>query len=436
MAAVEQDGPEWEVFHGFEDSVLLRDRLDLILQDDSVSKLEFQNCSWTMDFRDAVEALLEKRPFEEVKIVDRRLAGRQDSENFFPQRFGLTRKVFLCSIHVQPTYRFLPSQSDTNTPWPMDEIRLESISIPVELTVSLAEIMSQGKIQEFKFFDCRILDHEAMSRALQSNKSLKRLSFFEGNLEDIPLRCILQSLIGHPSLEKLDIDSNKCRSGGVVALAALIRSTSTLRHLDMVSQAFGAGREIDVSPILTALHDNVFLKELKLGGNNIQDETMDEISTLLQTNRTIERLDLSQNHFTNEGIKILARHLGAMRSLKILDLGANRFDQKGLKLLVDALAQHNHVIERIEVSYDLAKTLVGKELAYYLDLNWGGRKLLLQQGKQGHRRVPLSLWPLVLERANKRADDDQFGEEDWLQRKHEASDILKYFVQHGRFLSK
>jgi hypothetical protein len=92
---------------------------------------------------------------------------------------------------------------------------------------------------------------------------------------------------------------------------------------------------------------------------------------------------------------MLAEHLGDMTLLRCLDLYFNSFDNAGVQLLANGMAL-NHVLEDIELLPQLKFTEAWSHLAYHLDANWGGRGRLLR-----NIIMPLSLWPLVLERPKK-----------------------------------
>jgi Ran GTPase-activating protein (RanGAP) involved in mRNA processing and transport len=239
------------------------------------------------------------------------------------------------------------------------------------------------------------------ARGVQSNKALQRLIVTECNLIDEQVAQVIQAFHHHPSIQEVDLSFNKCRSDGMDALVQFLQTTK-LSKLAMGFQAFGEAKRIDLRSLSAALAttNNTCLKYLELGGNSLRDEPdMPFLVRALCVSDTLETLDLSENRFTNKGIAMLAEHLGDMASLRYLLLNDNRFDDAGVQLLANGMASsNNHVLEDIELERQLVDTEACRHLEYHLDANWGGRGRFLLRNNV---IMPLSLWPLVLERPNK-----------------------------------
>lgn len=274
--------------------------------------------------------------------------------------------------------------------------------------------------------ESRFLDDGAvvLAQGLGTNQSLKSIYFSDCNLMDESLSQLVRCLHHHPFLEELDISFNKCRSSGMNSLTELLLNSSTLKKLAMGFQAFGEAKRIELSSFAGTLgSNNTTLKYLELGGNSLRDDDMMIIVNALCQNQTLETLDLSENRFSNRGIFLMAERMGEIQGLRRITLESNRFDGRAVAELADALTD-NMTLEDIEIEKVLTTInyIAWRKLAYHLDLNWGGRRLLHEL-----HEVPLSLWPTILERAN---HSEKYG----LTREVMAPDIVYNFLRVGPFL--
>lgn len=278
------------------------------------------------------------------------------------------------------------------------------ISEPVSL--SRGKILGfHESIENLDKTESRFLDDGAslLAQGLGRNQSLKAVCFSDCNLMDESLSELVKCLHHHPSLEELDISFNKCRSSGMGRLSGLLQHSRSLQRLSMGFQAFGEAKRIDLSSFAGVLESNTTtLKYLDLGGNSLRDDAMIPIANALCQNVTLETLDLSENRLSNRGVSTMVASMGGMHGLRRRVLENNRFDEVAIAELANALTV-NMVLEDIEVE-GVLKTSSGiawRKLAYYLDLNWGGRRILFEA-----RDVPLSLWSIILERSNNAVNYD------------------------------
>ena len=104
------------------------------------------------------------------------------------------------------------------------------------------------------------------------------------------------------NIESLYLRDNTLQSSALVILQSLSTIT-TLKVLNMNNNQIG---EKYGDALASVIKSNTGLKELCVGGNNLQRSVI-KISKALQTISTIESLDLSNNNLTNEvGIELTA----------------------------------------------------------------------------------------------------------------------------------
>ena len=149
-------------------------------------------------------------------------------------------------------------------------------------------------------------------------------------------------------------------------------------------------------PVLAnSLTCNTSLRELDVPGNCIRDNELECITSALKHNTTLEQLDLSMNEITDRGFQILADALPHL-NLKRLFVHGNRDGEKGKQYLLEAMRRGSN-LELLRVDSDSQSY---EEIRLFGRLNRGGRRVLLD------RNFPRSLWPYVLERANRLTFDD------------------------------
>jgi hypothetical protein len=415
--------------HGIEDEQACVDRLQTLIQDIEITKLEMEDLIWSEHLRDELEKILERRrPSPLKKITLRGGQGNHIPKNYY-------------SLHCLCWYQIplLPNSQVRYDISTLKELSLLSVSLSETFLSSLGVQISNTNavIEKLDLTDSRILGRglNILGNALRWNRSLQHLSLSECNLRDEELGPFVESTANHSSLSLLDMSFNKCRQVGVHHLSRMLIQpphlvpSSKLISLNMGFMAFGSCREIDVSPIIESLClHNRSLKILQLCGNNLLDDIMSELVSMLTYNHTLEQLDLSENQFTNHGISLLSEGLPNMKGLRYLDLQGNRFDLNGLQELADAIST-NKTLEAIDVDDALSDSFDGWKMAFYLDLNWGGMHRLLSCQPQ-QRQVPSSLWPFVLARVNKATEWS-----DRMLRTPVAEDILFYFLKRCHMLS-
>jgi hypothetical protein len=231
-----------------------------------------------------------------------------------------------------------------------------------------------------------------LARGLHENKRLKNLHFFGCGLEDDQVAEIATALRYHPSLEQLNFNGNMCGSRGTRSIAAMIGLESCiLKTIDVSFQRIDMENRVDVALLASALKNNTNLKTLELSSNNLDDRDAEELASALCENSTLQELFLARNKITDAGITSLAIKLPDMKGLKALSLWGNPFGEDGAKELLAGL-RCNMELEKLDL---FRQFKCSEQILYFTYVNRGGRKIL----EEPPNNVPLSLWPLVLERA-------------------------------------
>jgi hypothetical protein len=292
---------------------------------------------------------------------------------------------------------------------------------------------------------------------------LRKLDLFSCNLSDESVAELVSTLQqgGHP-IQELDLGKNKCGPAGLAAIGQMLSDPRTqLKWLNLFfqqSQDDGSHRShnhpveqpqpqqiLDVSLFTNSLAVNQSLIALILRGNQLSDSGMHRLAQALQQNTVLKRLNLTDCHISHAAIRSFVSRVlpqshetgyrGGIRKLW-LD-GSQSFGKDGngsggdlagrremLGWLKDAL-QSNVSLEELYLPFGYFEDRASsREISLILDLNRGGRRLMIFPHHGGHdgderNLVPAALWPRVLERVG------QFNLFMGLRHKHKNDEELR-----------
>jgi Leucine-rich repeat (LRR) protein len=221
-----------------------------------------------------------------------------------------------------------------------------------------------------------------LAEGLRHATSLRLLKVEVCWLDDTQLADLTRGLRDKPSLLELYLLGNKCRSQGMLQLAALLQSPQSQLHTIDLSFQFDVDSDQDSDHDPPALLEHTSLDIAPL-------------SAALHTNQTLERLDLSYNKLTDSDMTVFAHSLRDNTGLQQLNLDDNSFGPEGAKALLE-LMKSNSVIEWIKISVDYGEEMeeLQAKITFLANWNRGGRRILSQNN------VRRSLWSLIVERIN------------------------------------
>eukprot|EP00980_Cylindrotheca_fusiformis_P028204 scaffold22586_cov138-Cylindrotheca_fusiformis.AAC.24 len=219
---------------------------------------------------------------------------------------------------------------------------------------------------------------EAIPRIL----NLKRLEVWSYKLEARSVQALLRSIHTHPSLVYLRVSMKSLEP-------------SILSSIDLLSRCPNSKLRVLELSIHTSC-DSLHKLPSKCGfvyniDPVMSSDDVDYLGKTLFDNPRIASLDLSHKGLKDEGAIALASWLRKNANLKRLCIQGNPVQSAGAQALLSVM-KSNVSIEDIDLPYDCE---CASSIEHYADLNKGGRKLLTDE------TFPLSLWPLVLERAVK-----------------------------------
>jgi hypothetical protein len=227
---------------------------------------------------------------------------------------------------------------------PMVAILLKSSTTFLELELIITK-KKNGGMEDFS------IAAPLIAKGLQSNRSLQLLRILAPtNVQDADIATLVESVTGHPSLEKLDFGSHciwcrtPCRDKTLQAICSVLESNCQVRSVKLSNffPSFGARR---------VPHHVSFLK--------------DSVIAALSGNQTLERLEIHVSR-KQEGPEILAAFLigcASARKLKYLDISGNRLDEDTMAALVDLVGTHTTLEEVRAKNLDLVGTDLGALIA-------------------------------------------------------------------------
>jgi len=254
-----------------------------------------------------------------------------------------------------------------------------------------------------------------LAEALASNRTLVSLSLNNAHLDDASLAVIVEALIGHPSLETLQIDSCEYGRCSIEAVGQLLSSGSCrLVELNLQNHYQGSDESqscMRMEYFVQALPNrNPSLTSLDISEH---DEIEEEDANLLLRNLwklpNLRSLDLSDNGVSDfvSLAKNLERATPASR-LRVLDLDDNDCVEQLLDLKVAEESAHleQALLQILEVFPELG--YMGEDFASAIDC--AGVPTTVGQTLDRNRcfgllarggTIPLSVWPLVIAKADK-----------------------------------
>jgi Ran GTPase-activating protein (RanGAP) involved in mRNA processing and transport len=293
---------------------------------------------------------------------------------------------------------------------------------------ALSELLRRANsaVQELILEDT-CLDDECVSclcPGLAANRSLRKLILRGNALSGGSCSLLEAALHRHPECQFLDLSENGVGNAGAAALGSLLRRNAVLQELQVESagltdegvELLFAGiqqnrglrslslgqnnvRDHGARAVARAIAENTCLKELELSSCGITNDCLSEIAGGLARNRTLESLGLAFNAIDNDGAETLGSALPYLH-LKALELAFNKFDASGVGHLLRGLSR-NYILRDLAVLNSGTKDVAASDprllelLTHYLSLNRAGRRAI-----PAALRLPPSLWPAVLARAD------------------------------------
>jgi hypothetical protein len=218
------------------------------------------------------------------------------------------------------------------------------------------------------------------------------------DLGDAELVELVDAVVSHPSLTKLDLEGNKGQKLTLAALGKLLASSTSCRieelnltHHTIFGDYHGFSGHLGI--LAQGLQWNESLTELNLSYNGFVDKDIECLTKRLASCK-LRTLNLRGNRITHGGFVSLTQNIP--KSLEMLNISKNTFRKEEVAgHTLTLLKEHPQLwFDGFEWRHPTSPA-VHEKIQHFKDLNRCGRILLAPEGAA----IPLSVWPIVLARA-------------------------------------
>jgi hypothetical protein len=182
---------------------------------------------------------------------------------------------------------------------------------------------------------------------LADNTALRTMDLSCCFLPDDELSVLLEALVGHPSLEELDLSRNSAQQATPQSLASMMQHEECkLQSVDFREQSLEKEEELDITAVARALEVNDTLEILRLSNNRLGDNQVVALAHGLRANSCLQELDLQWNVITEKGLNFLTEALPDISALEVLLLGGNAFGEDGYNMM-ESLPEDDESIQTV-----------------------------------------------------------------------------------------
>ena len=197
---------------------------------------------------------------------------------------------------------------------------------------------------------------------LKYNNTLTQLSLRENIFDNQVTLLLCDYFKFNLNLEIIELSYNYLETEQITLILQSLKCNQKLSEFIFCGQNFG---EKDLEYLCKSILTKTCLKVLNISSNKISDEGMKVFCDFLQSNKSVEELDLSENNIADFGLECLSNYLLSNISLKSLNLSHNkRIGQKGIKFLSKSL-QKNRKLENLNLCNS---NLKDKKLEYLSEM--------------------------------------------------------------------
>jgi hypothetical protein len=384
--------------------------------DETTSELEFKQCSFDDDItvRAVIDlfhrAFQKGRQFKELRFLYS--SGRVDEILHVVSSFDMFEEMFFegddSGLSQQGFWSMSAAMKFNKT---LTKLHLEDIDMTRQQAAALGAGLITSNSEHFKelcmervrFADGAITE---IASGLKKNASLCMLNVYGCNL-DAELAEVVDAVESHPSLKALVLGGNQGQEQALVALGKVLTSSRCrLEGLGFCRQNRDpGGLSGRLGMLAQALEGYSSLTNLNLSSNSLVDEDIDHLRRILATCRLLEKVDLSDNIITLSGFVCLTQSVP--KSLKSFLFTRNYFAMEDAACHTIALFEEHPQMCEIGFGSRNFNWPMDQKFQHIRDLNRCGRILLLAR----EAAIPLSVWPIVLARANTLLEGSRNSEE-------------------------
>ena len=301
-------------------------------------------------------------------------------------RLNLFREMELSLVSFANDIDGILSGIEQNQRLELLEIHIQGDAFSESDGFSLERLLTTTqKLRTLRICGVTNLRLESLCRGIAANTTLNALSIDLSSADDDSLNMLFSTLAMHPSLQFLEMTtSNSCyRESFAKGLNVLLSFSSSLEHLSLSN--FHRNGMLALEELSDGLKQSRSLKVIETYSALCGETNLSTIFRLLPECPTLERLYFYEQCIDKQDLEKI-KGMKRLDKPVILFLSARIINYLS-KTIEEVLRCHPEIQL---IAHDLGE--VGKSLKHLCDLHLHGRYLL------DRRSVPLSLWPLVLQK--------------------------------------
>lgn len=202
---------------------------------------------------------------------------------------------------------------------------------------------------------------KAIGMMLQDNKGIRRLSIAGNEFTDLDATFLTKEIEIHPTLDYLDISRNGFGDIAAPFFEKMISENNNMTELNISWNQF---RVPGAKCLARGLKDNMKLKLVNASWNGIDDEGALAFSDCLSNNAVLTELDISCSRIGDKGYAQVMRAFKKNEDLEVLRIGKNNIKEETVKLSIDLLKE---ITTLKLVLLDLSDVMLGASVVKELE---------------------------------------------------------------------
>ena len=239
-----------------------------------------------------------------------------------------------------------------------------NISARVENDITIADIVGidlySTQLEEINMSGNHLqtTNWEIVMQGLSKFHMLKKLYLSNSDITDVEAEYIVAVVSCIPNLQEIDLSENNIQTLGAIKILQKLQKISSLtklciNHNNITDEA--------ADDIAAAISCNIHLKELNLGGNDLQTSGVIKIARGLQKISLLTKLCMNYSNITHEAADDIAAAISCNMDLQELNLGDNMLQSSGIIKIARSLQKVSSLtklyINHNNITYEAANDI-------------------------------------------------------------------------------
>ena len=173
-----------------------------------------------------------------------------------------------------------------------------------------------------------------IAKGLQKISSLTKLYIDHNNITDAAAHDVAAAISCNIHLQELNLGGNDLQTSGIIVIARSLQKISSLKVLHINDNYITYEAADDIA---TAISCNVHLRDLNIGGNDLRTSGIIVIARSLQKISSLKVLHINDNYITYEAADDIATAISCNVHLRDLNIGGNDLQASGIIVIARSL---------------------------------------------------------------------------------------------------